>query len=336
MKSGLSSRGLAAGVAFGVGVLAANVSASAEDYSIAFLAASSENGFNQAVYQGTVEAAEALGNVTVDIFNGEFNATLQYSQVEDVVASGKYQGMVILPNDSVGIASAVEEAVKSGMKVATTLFPLGPKLDTLEPQIDGLVTTVASNPAIGAKAEADAVVDYCADKSPCKVVIMIGQLIYPFDKLRYDTFTSTLAGHDNIEVVATVEGNYDPDQSLTGMQDVLQSNPDLDVVLSNADQHLVGAEIALEDAGIDVPSLYLIGGGANQIAIDAIRAGRWDATLAEFPVSMGRTALKAVVDALEGKDVPTYTDASKIGSVPYLVTKEILDANPDFVAEWQG
>lgn len=336
MKSGFGRKGLIAGIAFGAGAAALSVPASAEDYAIAFLAASSENGFNQAVYQGTVEAAKELGNVTVDIFNGEFNATLQYSQVEDVVASGKYQGMVILPNNSVGIASAVQEAVDSGMKVATTLFPLGPKLDTLEPQIPGLVTTVASNPAIGAKAEADAVVDFCADKNPCKVAIIIGQLIYPFDKLRYDTFTSTLAGHDNIEVVATVEGNYDPDKSLTGMQDVLQSHKDIDVVLSNADQHLVGAEIALEDAGIDVEPLFLIGGGANQIAIDAIRAGRWDATLAEFPVSMGKAALTAVVGALEGKDVPAYTDASKIGKVPYLINKEILDANPDFVAEWQG
>lgn len=327
--------GVYAGLLFGVGLLT-GASAMADDYAVAFLAASSENGFNQAVYEGAKKAAEARGNVTVDIFNGEFNATLQYSQVEDVLASGNYQAIIVLPNDSVGLAPAVEEAVSAGMKAATTLFPLGPKLDTLEPQIPGLVTTVASNPAIGAKAEADAVVEFCADKDPCKVVIMIGQLIYPFDKLRYDTFTSTLDQHANIEVVATVEGNYDPDQSLTGMQDVLQANADIDVVLSNADQHLVGAEIALEDAGIDVEALYLIGGGANQIAIDAIRAGRWDATLAEFPVSMGAAALDGVVDALEGKDVPAYTDASQIGDVPYLVTKDILDANPDFVAEWQG
>jgi ribose transport system substrate-binding protein len=336
MNSNSSNRGLVFGLAFGAGMLASSLGASAQPYSIAFLAASSENGFNQAVYQGAKEAADAMGNVTVDIFNGEFNATLQYSQVEDVLASGKYQGMIILPNDSVGIATAVDEAVKGGMKVATTLFPLGPKLDTLEPQIPGLVTTVASNPAKGAKAEADAVVDFCADKDPCKVVIMIGQLIYPFDKLRYDTFTSTLAGHPNIQVVATVEGNYDPDKSLTGMQDVLQSHKDIDVVLSNADQHLVGAEIALEDAGIDVPPLFLIGGGANQIAIDAIRAGRWDATLAEFPKSMGKKALEGVVGALEGKEVPAYTDASTIGGVPYLINKEILDAHPDFKAEWQG
>jgi len=132
-------------------------------------------------------------------------------------------------------------------------------------------------------------------------VIIIGQKIYPFDNLRYETYLATLGGNKNIQIVATVEGNYDPDKSMAGMQDVLQANKDINVVLSNADQHLVGAEIALEDAGLDVPSLFLIGGGANQIAIDAIKAGKWDATLAQLPVSEGEYALNGVVDALEGE-----------------------------------
>ena len=73
------------------------------------------------------------------------------------------------------------ELTKAGLKVATTLFPIGPKLDTLEPQVQGLTATVASNPAIGAKDQAQAVVDYCNGKDPCNVVIIIGQKIYPFD-----------------------------------------------------------------------------------------------------------------------------------------------------------
>ena len=235
--------------------------------------------------------------MTTEIFDGEFNATKQYSQVEDVFTSGNFDALIIAPNDSVGIATAVEEATKAGLKVATTLFPIGPKLDTLEPQVPGLTATVASNPAIGAKIQAEAAAKACEGKDPCNVVIIIGQKIYPFDNLRYETFLATLGAYPNIKVVATVEGNYDPDQSMAGMQDVLQANPDIDVILSNADQHLVGAEIALEDAGIDVPSLYISGGGAAAIAIDAIREGRWDVTLAYFPVSMGEYALQAVVDS---------------------------------------
>jgi len=177
---------LAAGVAI-------STPASAKDFRVAFLAASSQNGFNQAIFEGVKKRAEKIGGVSVEIFDGEFNATKQYSQVEDVTTSGKFDALIICPNDSVGIATAVGEATKAGLKVATTLFPIGPKLDTLEPQVEGLTATVASNPAIGAKEQAQAVVDYCNGKDPCNVVIIIGQKIYPFDNLRLQTFNDTLA-----------------------------------------------------------------------------------------------------------------------------------------------
>ena len=325
-----------AALAASVAIAATAGSAAAKELRVAFLAASSQNGFNQAIYEGIKKRAEKVGGVTVAIFDGEFNATKQYSQVEDVTTSGKFDALIICPNDSVGIATAVGEATKAGLKVATTLFPIGPKLDTLEPQVQGLTATVASNPAIGAKEQAQAVVDYCTGKDPCNVVIIIGQKIYPFDNLRLKTFNDTLAGHANIHVVATVEGNYDPNKSMAGMQDVLQAHKDINAILSNADQHVVGAEIALEDAGIKPQSLYISGGGASQIAIDAIRAGKWQATLAYFPVSMGEYALQAVVDALNGKTVNPVVDSDKIGPVPALITKDVLDKNPDFKGEWKG
>lgn len=46
----------------------------------------------------------------------------------------------------------------------------------------------------------------CREKDPCPVVILIGQLRFPFDKDRYDAFRRVLGQHDNIEVVATGGG----------------------------------------------------------------------------------------------------------------------------------
>jgi ribose transport system substrate-binding protein len=310
--------------------------ADAKDYRVALHAATSQNGNNQAIFECVKKRADQIGGVSVEIFDGEFNATKQYSQVEDVTTSGKFDALIIAPNDSIGIATAVAEATKAGLKVATTLFPIGPKLDTLDPQVEGLTATVASNPAIGAKEQAQAVVDFCKDKNPCNTVIIIGQKIYPFDNLRLKTFNDTLATSPNIKVVATIEGNYDPEKSMAGMQDVLQAHKDINVVLSNADQHIQGAEIAIEDAGLDIVPMYISGGGAASIAIDGIRAGKWDATLAYFPVTMGEYALQAVVDALNGKKVDPAIDSDKIGPVPALITKKVLDEHPDFKGEWKG
>jgi ribose transport system substrate-binding protein len=313
-----------------------NYAIAGSKYRVAFFAASSQNGFNQAVYTGIKRQAKAIGNVDTVIYNGEFSAAIQYNQIEDVIASKKFDAFIVLPNDTVGIAQVVQEAIDAGFKVATTLFPIGPDLFTLEPQVKGLTATVAAPPADGAALQAKEVIKFCADKNPCNVIIMIGQKIYPFDNLRYNTYLNVLKNHNNIKIRATVEGNYDPDKSLSGMQDALQANKNVHVVLSNADQHLVGAEIALEDAGYNIEKLYLSGGGASQIAIDAILEGRWDNTLANFPRSMGERALQAVIDALQGKPVNPAVNMDVEGPIAPIVTKEVLKAHPEFEAEWQG
>ena len=53
-------------------------------------------------------------------------------------------------------------------------------------------------------------------------------------------------------------------------------------------------------------------------------------------MSMGEYALQAVVDALNGKTVNPVVDSDKIGPVPALITKDVLDENPDFKGEWKG
>jgi ribose transport system substrate-binding protein len=330
--------GIVTAAALLMGTALAPFGASAQDKPIrvAFLAASSQNGFNQAIYAGVQAAAKKYGNVSTEIFDGEFKAQTQFSQVEDLTAGKRFDALIIAPNDTVGIATALEEATAAGIKVATTLFPVGPDLKKMDPQVAGLTTTVASDPSIGARAQAEKVVDYCKDKDPCNVVVMIGQLIYPFDNLRNATFKEVLGAHSNIKIVATGEGNYSPDTSLKAMQDILQAHPKVDAVLSNADQHLMGVEIALEDAGIDVSSVYLIGGGLNQITIDKIREGKFSASLAQFPESMGAAALDAMVKSLNGEQVPTWIDEKTLRDVPQIVDKTWLDAHPDFKAEWQG
>ena len=307
--------------------------ASAEG-TIAYFAATSQNGFNQATYEGVQEVAAKRG-YTTEILDGQFDAALQYSQIEDALASGKYVGMIVAPNDSVGIAGAFEQVIAEGTPIGTVLFPIGPDLNTLEPQVEGITVTAASPPVPGATAQAEAVVQYCADKDPCNVVIIIGAKIFPFDNLRLETFQSVLSKHDNIKVVAVGEGYYSPDPSLKAMTDILQANPDVNAVLSNADQHLVGVEIALESAGMNPADLYLSGGGAAAIAISAIREGRWDSTLAYFPKTMGALAMEQIANAIEGKPVTQAINMDEAGPIDAMIDAAVLAANPDFTGEWE-
>lgn len=303
---------------------------------IAFFASSSQNSYNQAVYEGVQKAAAEDGNVETEIFDGEFNAELQFNQIQDVITSGRFDGYVIVPNDPVGIAPAAEEALADG-PTATALFPIGPDLDTLEGQLNADIITAAGLVRPAAADAAELVVTYCEDKDPCRVVIIMGLLQFPFDVARLEAFQEVLGAHDNIEIVAVGEGQYSQDVSLTAMQDILQANPEFDVLLSNADQQVTGALIALEDAGLDIPSMWISGGGASAVAIEGMRAGIWDATTSNFPVTEGYLGAKNVIAALRGGTVTYVNDINVNNPLGVsVVTNEILEANPDFVAEWAG
>lgn len=328
------TRSIPLGLAAAALALALASPAMAQSKKVAFFAASSQNGFNQATFEGVEEKAIELG-YEAEIFDGKFDAAHQYSQIEDVLAGGQFAGMVVAPNDSVGIAGAFEQVIAGGVPIATVLFPVGPDLNSLDPQVPGITATVASPPVAGATLQAEAAAAYCADKDPCNVILIIGAKIFAFDNLRLETFENVLAQYPNIKVVGSGEGWYSPDASLKAMQDMLQAARDVHVVLSNADQHLVGAEIALEEEGYNVADLYLSGGGAAAIAIDAIREGRWDATLAYFPKTMGALAMEQIANAIEGKPVTNAINMDVSGPLQAMIDRAVLDANPDFKGEWE-
>jgi ribose transport system substrate-binding protein len=320
----------------GVGICALMVAsqAFADGERIAYFASSAQNGYNQAVYEGIISKSHELG-VEPTIFDGEFAADLQYSQVEDVLASGNFDGFVIMAQDTVGIAGAIEQITAAGHPIATVLFPIGPDLNSLEPQVTGLTASVIYPPADGAFAQAESVAAFCEAIDPCKVAIMVGFKAAPFDVLRLGVYHDVLGKHENIEIVAEVEGMYSPDASLTAMQDVLQAHPDLSAILSVADQQVIGAEIALESAGIDVASIFISGNGATSIGVEAVKAGRWDNTYLHLPRTMGELALTAVVDTLRGQPVDGKINMETVTTLPRLLTQESLAAAPDFQAEWQ-
>lgn len=321
---------LATGAMLGLAV----TGASAEDLKIAFFASASQNGFNQAVWSGIQKKAKELGGISVSIYDGKFDPVVQYAQVEDVLAGGNFDGMILYAQDTVGISGAAEQVIAKGVPLVAVMFPIGPDLGTLEPQIPGLTATVGHVPAIGATAQAESVAEFCKDKDPCKVVILLGFKVSPFDQIRLAAYEKVFAGHPNIKVVATAEGLYSPDATLTAMQDIMQAQSDFNAVLSVADQQMIGVEIALKDAGIDMGPIFLAAAGASTYGVDAVRKGDWDNTLAYFPETMGTVALETLVAAMKKEKYPVTFDMDVGGPVPFIITKDVLDKNPAFVGEW--
>ncbi|WP_427870965.1 sugar ABC transporter substrate-binding protein [Leucobacter luti] len=314
-------------------------SAGKDSYSIVFLAASSQNGYNQAVYEGIETKAKELSKelgITIEtkIQDGQFDANTQLSQLQNAGTTGQADGVIVVPHDGPALSAAFPLA--NTLPVVSVLNPIGPDITNMEPQVEGVVSTVASPPAHGAKLQAEAAVEYCKDIDPCKIGLVAGLLNSPLDVERVDAWKSVLDKHDNIKIVGTVEGAYDRDKSLTAVTNLLQANKDINGLISNADQQTLGAQVALENAGIDPASVFLTGGGGTKEAVQAVRDGKWTNDFLNFPVSMGEAALEQAVNSLQGKDVKTVVDADSIVDLGPIVTKSDLEAAPDYTGEWNG
>ena len=302
---------------------------------VAVLAASAQNGYNQAVFQGVKDEAKKLG-LTVDaqILDGQFSANTQLSQLQNATTSGGYDGVIVVPNDGPVLAAAFPLAQQ--IPVVTVLNPIGPDIEKMEPQVDGVVSTVAVAPSTAATKQAEQVVKYCEKIDPCKVGVVVGLLNSPLDVARSNAYKDVLSKHSNIKIVGTVEGSYDRDKSLSAVTNLLQGNKDINAILSNADQQTLGAQIALENAGISPSKVFLTGAGGTKDAVKAVRDGVWTSDYLNFPVSMGAAAMEQLSNAINGKDVKAVVDADTLGPLAPYAYKEDLHKAPDFTGEWNG
>ncbi len=308
---------------------------------IAFFASASANGFADAVWTSMQTEAKRLGNVQLTELDGNFNATTQFSQAQTAASAKQYNGAVVMANDTVGMAPAVKTLVKSGTVVANVLNPLGPSLRQIAPQVPGVISVVA-DPAYETTLQAQQVVAACANKNPCRVVVFIGGLQYPFDKIRDQAYRDVFKSHPNIQIVATGQGNYDRNTSLTVMSNILQAHPKFDVLLSAAEQSTVASQIALTKAGWNVPQMVKSGAlvinslGATKQGVAAVRAGDWNLTVGNFPGTAGSIALDQVVRKLRGQSYQTAINLDKVAPVPLVLTKQVLSAHPSFTGQWSG
>ena len=258
-----------------IGSTALSASASTAPIKIAFLSSSAANGFNQAVYAG-IKSTAATEGATATIFDGQTSGTVQYNQLQTIIADKSYNAVIIAANDGPGIAGLAEKAIKAGIKVAAVNNSVGPNLVALTPQIAGLTTTVGSNQTTSSEAQAQFAVQACQKyhRNPCNIVIMDGNLSFPFDKVRSEAWHAVFRKYSFVHVIAEVQGQYEETTSLHVIQDTIAAHPHIDLVISAADQEIFGAQEAFQQAHIAVGApngVLLLGRGAATDSIPEVR-----------------------------------------------------------------
>ena len=303
----------------------------AEPARIAYLSASSANTFLLASV-GEMQRLADENNIELVEFDAQFNADLQTTQFQDAVASGQYDGIILVALNGPGLVPDVEAALDAGLEIVLFNQIVGDDLSTNEPQVEGIAASVLAPPVVTGERAGRLTIEACAGLDPCRVVYIFGIRGIPLDVALRQGFDSVVAGEPNIEIVAEGEGQYlGPEGGINAIQDILQAQPDFDVVVG-ADQPLQGIELVLTDES-KLDDVALIGLGGSSPAIEGIRDGRWFATVFYAPASEGRLAMEAMIAAL--------ADGTYTGGVDpnggFVDEGMVTSANVDqFTPEWDG
>ena len=305
-----------------------------EPVQIAFFAPMA-NSYVAATIEGLEEVAAREG-AELTFFDTQFDATLEFSQIQDAVAQGTFDALIIIPLDPVALVPAAEEAIAAGLAVVNTDLALGPDLTTSQPQIDGQAGTVMTPGTVRAENITNLLVEACADLDPCNVGWIAGVATIDFEVKTKELLDQIVAENDHINLVAYQDGGgYLADPALAIAQDILQANPDINVLATTGDQMTLGAQIAVEDAGL-VPGedVLLIGGGGSCPGVANVESGAWFGTTLDVPRNEGVVGAEIAIGWVRGEITePQGIDAQAESGFPSLLTAETVS---QFECQWEG
>jgi fructose transport system substrate-binding protein len=295
---------LALGVVFAAPASAAGVSA-------CLITKTDTNPFFVKMKEGATEKAKELG-VDLKTYAGKIDgdSESQVAAIESCIADGA-KGILITASDTKGIVPSVKKARDAGLLVIALDTPLDP--------IDAADMTFATDnleagKLIGAWAKAtmgdkvnDAKVGFL-DLTPSQPTVdvlrdqgfMMGFGIDPKDPNKIgDEDDPRIVGHD------VTNGNEEGGR--TAMENLLQKDPDINVIHTINEPAAVGAYQALKAVGKENDVLIVsVDGGCP--GVKAVEEGQIGATSQQYPLLMASKGIEAIAAFAKDGTKPQATE----------------------------
>lgn len=264
------------------------------------------NPFFVDVKNGASKGAEENG-VELIVSDAQNESSKQLTDIENLIQK-KPDFLIIDPCDSEAVTSAIEEANEKGIPVLT-----------IDRASNG--GEVVSHIGFDAIHSGNIAGDFIADKigGKGKVVEIMGIMGTNVAQDRSKGFNKAIAKHNEIEIVANQTANFDRAEAMKVMENILQANPEIDAVYAANDEMALGALEAIEAAG-RLEEIVLIGCDAIDPSIEAIKAGKLEATIAEPPFFLGKNAVLSALKVLNGEEIDKNVILDST-----LVTKDNVD-----------
>ncbi|KGT89140.1 ABC transporter substrate-binding protein [Erwinia typographi] len=274
-------------------------------------------------YSAALEAASKKAKemgCKITTADGQNDMSKQISDVEDMVARG-VNALVIDPRDPEGLVTAVNAASAAGIKVVVFDSALNPRANyvtLVQSSNDQNGRLIGSWLAKKMKGQAMKIALISGSKG--NVVGEERRLGVIRGLTEAQLQQSSTAG---FQIVGQGWGDWTQEGGLKAMEDLLVAHPDINVVFGENDSMVLGARMALEQAGkADKVTLVAASDGQKE-AYRLIKEGKYGVTGLNDPDQTGTLAAQYAIEALRGKlpaDFPKvyYTK-------PAAVTKENVD-----------
>jgi fructose transport system substrate-binding protein len=209
----------------------------------------------------------------------------QVSAIENLVSQG-VKGILITPNSSTGILSAIKQARDAGVVVIA--------LDTATSPESAVDATFATDNKKAGVLQGQWVKAALGSKDP-KVLMLDGTPGGTVDDFRHQGFLQGMGLKDGDPQVAGKENtNGDQTKAQTAMENLLQRVPDANAVYTINEPAAAGAYQAISAAGktsqITVGSI-----DGSCTGVRNVQAGKFGATVMQFPAKMATLGVDAVV-----------------------------------------
>lgn len=303
-----------------------------ETLQVAFISFAVANTYDEPML-AEVERVAAENNIEITVFDGNLDPNLQITLIQDVIASGQYDGMITQPIFGPALIDVVVEAMEAGITVVNIDQILGEDFTTGATQVDGLSANVVFVPSdLGTKL-GEQTVAACASQNldPCNVAFLHDVKASAIGVALYDAFNAVIEGTP-VTIVAEGETFYNPAAAQTAVSDILTANPNVDLI-ATSDQGLQGAVQAIEAAGSSLSDFLMVGYGGSVWGQQKVAEGVVFANVLQVPATEGRLGMEAMVDAL--RNGVNRGDIDPFVGLPGGGVITIENAS-EFTGEWAG
>jgi ribose transport system substrate-binding protein len=260
---------------------------------VAYLSFAVANSYDAPMLAAAKAVAKTQG-ASVTVFDAANDPKKQLAQLQTVIASKQYNGIILQPIFGPQLIPTVKAAIKAKLKVVNIDQILGTNPGTAAPPVAGLSGNVVFVQTDIGRKQGGLVVDACTaiGANPCKVGYLYSVKVSSLDTAIRNGFNAVTAGH-GIQVVAEGETFYNPANALKAAQTMLQAQPDMNVIVG-ADQGATGAQQALNGKKVT-----LIGYGGGGVGLSQVAAGAWYGTVMQRPATEGKLGMTCLLKALK-------------------------------------